>query len=298
MENRNSYFIVGLFFCIVLVFAIFFVLFMKSNGNKDEYTDYYIETKELPSGIKKDSQVKFIGVPVGIVQDIYFSDPKTATIELKIMVKKGLPIKKDSMAIVEIQGITGLANINITKGSINFNPNEKKVIKMGQGILERFSDRAEDLSKKITSSLSKINTLLSDENLNNISSTLKDLNRFSSNLASDENIRKINETISNTNKIISNLNKENLKELISDMKLFLNKATILVESLKDFQDILAKKANDGQFDFKSIVSPTLQNTDDTLNEIINAANEFKNMLFRLENNPYEFFFKDNSKDKK
>ena len=47
MENKNSYFIAGLFFCLVVGFIGIFLLFMQGYNSK-ETRDYYIVTKELP----------------------------------------------------------------------------------------------------------------------------------------------------------------------------------------------------------------------------------------------------------
>ena len=91
MENKNSYFIAGLFFCLVVGFIGIFLLFMQGYNSK-ETRDYYIVTKELPNGIKKDGEVRFIGVPVGHIRDIYFRDPRSATIEIWISIDDNLPI--------------------------------------------------------------------------------------------------------------------------------------------------------------------------------------------------------------
>ena len=52
----------------------------------DDYRSYFIKTTSLPSGIKRDSTVKFIGVDAGSVKDIRFADEKEALIELELSV--------------------------------------------------------------------------------------------------------------------------------------------------------------------------------------------------------------------
>ncbi|CUU76428.1 putative ABC transport system periplasmic substrate-binding protein [Campylobacter hyointestinalis] len=300
MESKSSYFIAGAFFCIVMIFAVVFLLFMNKNGNAEEYRSYYIQTKELPNGIKKDAQVRFIGVPAGIVKDIYFSDPKTATIEIKLSIKKDLPIKKDSVAVVEIQGISGIASINISKGSTEartFAADEKPVIFMEQGLLAKIGDNAVNVSHRLNLTLSKFGELLSDENIKALSQTLDSINKFSSFLNSKENLEHIKTILSSTNKTASALSKIKFEELANQLNAFLVDANRQAKLLEQTQKLLAKKIESGEYDFKSIISPTLQNTNDTLSELNGLIAEIQNTLFRLEDNPYEFFFKDTG-DKK
>lgn len=300
MESKSSYFIAGAFFCIVMIFAVVFLLFMNKNGNAEEYRSYYIQTKELPNGIKKDAQVRFIGVPAGIVKDIYFSDPKTATIEIKLSIKKDLPIKKDSVAVVEIQGISGIASINISKGSPEartFTTDEKPVIFMEQGLLAKIGDNAVNVSHRLNLTLSKFGELLSDENIKALSQTLDSINKFSSFLNSKENLEHIKTILSSTNKTASALSKIKFEELSNQLNAFLVDAKRQAKLLEQTQMLLAKKIESGEYDFKSIISPTLQNTNDTLSELNGLIAEIQNTLFRLEDNPYEFFFKDTG-DKK
>lgn len=301
MESRSSYFVAGLFFCLTLGLLVFFLLYMNISGNKSENRYYYIETKELPNGIKKDSQVRFIGVPAGFVNDIYFSDPKTATIEIKMSIKKDLPIKKDSLAVVEVQGISGIAYINIGKGSNNsgvFNENEKAVIKMGEGLLAKIGNSAISLSENIEQSIARIELLLSNENINNIALILNSINKFTSTLTNEQNLNNINGTLKNLNLISENISKLNYEPLISNINSFLLGAQKSTKTFEMSQIELLKKLKSGEYDFKSVLAPTLQNTNDTLIELQSLIYEIKNTLFRLEDNPYEFFFKDRRGDEK
>ncbi|ANE35584.1 lipid asymmetry ABC transporter MlaABCDEF, periplasmic component MlaD [Campylobacter iguaniorum] len=301
MESRSSYFVAGLFFCLTLGLLVFFLLYMNINGNKSENRYYYIETKELPNGIKKDSQVRFIGVLAGFVNDIYFSDPKTATIEIKMSIKKDLPIKKDSLAVVEVQGISGIAYINIDKGSNEsetFNENEKAVIKMGESLLAKIGNSAISLSENIAQSIARIELLLSNENINNIALALNSINKFTSTLANEQNLNSINATLKNLNLISDNISKLNFEPLIGNINSFLLGAQKSTQTFEISQAQLLKKLQSGEYDFKSVLSPTLQNTNDTLMELQSLIYEIKNTLFRLEDNPYEFFFKDRKGDEK
>ena len=54
----------------------------------------------------------------------------------------------------------------------------------------------------------------------------------------------------------------------------------------------------GNYDIKEILSPTLHETSLTLMEFKKMLREFQNALFRLEDDPYDFFFRDTQKQKR
>ncbi|MEE3777345.1 MlaD family protein [Campylobacter sp. CX2-4080-23] len=286
MENRNSYFIVGLFFCLVVGFMGVFLLFMQGHNGKD-MRDYYIVTKELPNGIKKDSEVRFIGVPVGYVKDIYFSNPSLATIEIWLSVDDNLPIKIDSKAIVERSGISGIAHINITKGSDEvrvFDKKERAELMMGEGLLDKIGSKTANLTDSLDRIANKIDISLKQENIDKLINSIDRLNSLMNVIASYENLEKIDNIISNINGITSDLNGANLQNVILNLDKTIN-------SVGGTWASIDSRVKDGQMDFKSIVAPTLNLATDSISQLNDLLIQIKNNLNNLEDNPYEFFFK-------
>ncbi|MBE6429264.1 MULTISPECIES: MlaD family protein [Campylobacter] len=286
MENKNSYFIAGLFFCLVVGFIGLFLLFMQGYNSKDK-RDYYILTKELPNGVKKDTEVRFIGVPIGHVKDIYFSDPSSATIEICLSVDANLPIKVDSQAIVERSGISGIAHINITKGSDSariFNKNERAQISLGEGLLDKIGSRTANLAVSLDKIANKIDLVLKDENLDKLLNSIDRLNAFMNTIASDDNLIKINEFISNLHSITQDIKSANLAQVLANLDKTINDIDVAWNNID-------KRIQDGQIDFKSMLSPTLNSAQQSIDNLNDLLLQIKNNLNNLEDNPYEFFFK-------
>lgn len=286
MENRNSYFIAGLFFCLAVGFIGLFLLFMQGYNSKNT-RDYYIVTKELPNGIKKDGEVRFIGVPVGHIRDIYFSDPNSATIEIWLSVDDNLPIKTDSQAIVERSGISGIAHINITKGSDTartFSKKERAEISLGEGLLDKIGSRTANLTESLDKIASKIDGALRQENLDKLLNSINKLNSLMNIIASDENLVKINGTIANLHAITQDLNGANLGALLVN----LDKT---ITNINTAWNNIDEHIKDGQIDFKTMLAPTLSSAQHSLDELNDLAEQLRNNLNNLEDNPYEFFFK-------
>lgn len=286
MENKNSYFIAGLFFCLVVGFIGIFLLFMQGYNSK-ETRDYYIVTKELPNGIKKDGEVRFIGVPVGHIRDIYFSDPRSATIEIWLSIDDNLPIKTDSQAIVEHSGISGIAHINITKGSDTarvFNKNERAQISLGEGLLDKIGSRTANLTESLDKIASKIDEALRQENLDKLINSINKINSLMNVIASDKNLDKIDGIIDNLHVVSQDLNRADLDKLAAN----LDKA---INNINTAWNNIDKRINSGQIDFKTMLAPTINSAQQSIDELNDLAEQIKNNLNNLEDNPYEFFFK-------
>lgn len=283
MENRNSYTIVGLFVMLIGAFLGIFMWWMLTRTEANEtYRSYFIHTKELPVGIKEGADVKFIGVNAGIIKKIDFIDMKNAIIEIELSIKDKLPISKDSVAKVESQGISGISFINITQGSGEiFNENEKKpIISLDKALLDKIGKKAEVISDQVSETIYKINMLLSNQNIDKINKILTNLETFSEKLNDKKMTKNIYTAIDEFIKF--------QKTMDNSAKKFNN----FIDNLNKTQNKISARIDNGDFNIREILNPTLSNAQTTLNEFNKALIEFESALFRLEDNPYEFFFKD------
>lgn len=283
MENRNSYTIVGLFVMLIGAFLGIFMWWMLTRTEANEtYRSYFIHTKELPVGIKEGADVKFIGVNAGIIKKIDFIDMKNAIIEIELSIKDKLPISKDSVAKVESQGISGISFINITQGSGEiFNENEKKpIISLDKALLDKIGKKAEVISDQISETIYKINMLLSNQNIDKINKILTNFETFSKKLNDEKLTKNIYTAIDEFIKF--------QKTMDNSAKKFNN----FIDNLNKTQNKISARIDNGDFNIREILNPTLSDAQTTLNEFNKALIEFESALFRLEDNPYEFFFKD------
>ena len=279
---------------------------MGGYGKKaDDYRSYFIKTTSLPSGIKKDSTVKFIGVDAGTVKDIRFADEKEALIELELSVRKDIPIRTDSTASAEIQGITGIGYLNISRGSMDsplFDKNKKAYIGLEASFFDKIGNRAEYLTQNLESTFKNINKFLSDENAAKFSSILVSVDEAAKKINAGN--LDINATIANANEVLSNANltlnelKKALKNASGTLEFvnsFTTKATDAAQALKNLQTAIAEKIKSGEYDVKDALNTIGDETERTLLSFQKLISDFRNTLFRLEDDPYDFFFKDTQK---
>lgn len=117
MEPKGNYLLVGLFVAVLGTAVLIGVLWlgkMDYRGVNDRYEAYF---RESVAGLSVDSTVKYRGVDVGRVKNIALNPDNPEEVRLTLDIAKGTPIKTDTVAVLETQGLTGLATINLTGGS-------------------------------------------------------------------------------------------------------------------------------------------------------------------------------------
>ena len=298
MENRNSYTIVGMFFMACLTaFAIFIWWMTSKNNTKVDFKEYYIHTTELPSGLKVDSMVKFIGVPAGSVSDINFVDDKNALINITMKIREDLPIKADSVASIEVQAISGVASINISRGTKDFASGQKPILQLEESLFSKLGNNAENITLKINQTLDKVDNFFSPENIAHVESVLKNIDKFTQVLTDEEGLSEVDSIVKNVKNFTDTLNKTDTKELVKNLNRLISNANQVfvsansaITGYNSLQELIAKKAKDGEYDLRNTVGPLLREASDFLNGFDKTLREFRGALQRLEDNPYEFFF--------
>ena len=298
MENRNSYTIVGMFFMACLTaFAIFIWWMTSKNNTKVDFKEYYIHTTELPSGLKVDSTVKFIGVPAGSVSDINFVDDKNALINITMKIREDLPIKADSVASIEVQAISGVASINISRGTKDFTSGQKPILQLEESLFSKLGNNAENITLKINQTLDKVDNFFSPENIAHVESVLKNIDKFTQVLTDEEGLSEVDSIVKNVKNFTDTLNKTDTKELVKNLNRLISNANQVfvsansaITGYNSLQELITKKAKDGEYDLRNTVGPLLREASDFLNGFDKTLREFRGALQRLEDNPYEFFF--------
>jgi phospholipid/cholesterol/gamma-HCH transport system substrate-binding protein len=116
MESKASFAIVGLF-VLLLGVAMVSSLFWLFGGGRGPTATYIVETTESVSGLTQSAAVKYRGVDVGRVSSIAIDPQDPEIVVLTLEVAPTVPIRVDTRAQLEFQGLTGLAFVNLIGGS-------------------------------------------------------------------------------------------------------------------------------------------------------------------------------------
>ena len=117
METRANHLLIGGFVIATVVAFLGFVVWMAKIEIDQEFERYDIYFEGSVSGLSVAGEVRYKGVPVGSVQEIVI-DPKVPNrVRVTIKVGASTPIKEDTVAQLELQGITGVSYVQLTGGS-------------------------------------------------------------------------------------------------------------------------------------------------------------------------------------
>ena len=197
METRASYLIVGAFVLALIAGAFGFGLWITRANLSETNVLYYINFTGSVSGLQVGSQVQLRGVPVGNVTDIAIDERNIELIQVTVAIRPGTPIKTDTVAQLQLQGITGLSFIQLSGGTQNAPPLEpafgkrRPVIPSVPSPLERVFENVPQVTAQIVELAGRLNDLLNDQNRRAIGDVLANLDTLTGSLAeSRQNISK------------------------------------------------------------------------------------------------------------
>ena len=116
METRDNYAVVGFFTLLVILAAFGFVYWMAQYGRGGPMADIVIRIPGSANGLSVGSPVRFNGIAVGSVRSLAIDadDPKFSVAFTEV--NEDAPIYTSTKAILEIQGLTGAAYIELSGG--------------------------------------------------------------------------------------------------------------------------------------------------------------------------------------
>lgn len=117
MEPKVNYVLVGLFVVLLGLTLAGVVVWLGKGDYRGVYDRYYAYMHESVAGLSVDGTVKYRGVEVGRVKEIILNPENPEEVRLTLDIVRGTPVKEDTVAVLETQGLTGLATVNLTKGS-------------------------------------------------------------------------------------------------------------------------------------------------------------------------------------
>lgn len=121
VETKVNYTIVGLFVILLFVALVAGILWLSGGAQyRKTYDHYLVYMNESVAGLNLNAPVKYRGVDVGRVKRISLDQGERVRLELDI--ERGTPIKENTTAVLKVQGLTGIAQIELTGGTRNAQP--------------------------------------------------------------------------------------------------------------------------------------------------------------------------------
>jgi phospholipid/cholesterol/gamma-HCH transport system substrate-binding protein len=120
MEEKVNLAAVGAFVLILGTALIGFTLWLSSSQDYGvTYDLYHVYMEESVSGLNLNAPVRYRGVEVGRVRKIMLAPGNVEQVQLTLAIVSGTPVKTDTVAVLQTQGLTGLASVDLLGGNRN-----------------------------------------------------------------------------------------------------------------------------------------------------------------------------------
>ncbi len=184
METRASYIIVGIFTLLVLLGGVVAVIWIAGVELDEDVAQYDIYFKGSVTGLKPGNQVRYRGVPFGVVTTMRIDPENVERIKVTVEVPRKPRIKSDAVAALEYQGITGIAYVQISGGTqkapalARKTGQKRPVIPSKASQLEQLFETAPELINRFIALVDRANRLLNPKNQASLAKTLVNIESF------------------------------------------------------------------------------------------------------------------------
>ena len=263
MERNANYALVGFASLALFVGLVVFIVWLARVQFSHEYSLYDIVFVGPVRGLSDGGEVHFNGIKVGEVSKIALDKTDPKKVIARVRVTSDVPIRQDSYATLEPQGITGVNYIQITAGTTT-KPLLKDVTPSGK--VPIILTRSSALSDLLEGSGTVLNA------------TVEALNRVNR-VLSDDNIKTLTATIHDVQAVTAEARKR--KELLADADATIKSVDQAAQSIKQLSDSSNALVNgDGK--------RTLREAADAAEQIKAAATDTRAMIAKLQGPTSDF----------
>ena len=182
MERNANYALVGVIATVLSIALFVFIVVLAGNRLSRDYDMYDIVFQGPVRGLAQGGEVHFNGIKVGEVSKISLDPHNPQLVIARARVTSDVPIRKDSYATLEPQGITGVNYIQITAGTAT-----KPLLKdtVPEGDIPRMASQKDALSdilagggfvlQRTVEALDRVNQVFSDQNIKTLAAMLSDV---------------------------------------------------------------------------------------------------------------------------
>ncbi len=276
METRANYALIGAFTLAVVVAAFLFVYWFTDMGSSKKRQTVDIVFSGSVSGLSVGSSVLFNGIPVGQVVNIRIRPEDPRQVEARAQVNDGTPVRSDTVARLEYQGLTGAASISLRGGDprspeLTTRDNDDfPEIFAEQSDFQELLETARSIAARANDLVGRMDNILNrnEESINNI---VKNVETFTGALGGNsEGINKFMSQIGDTGQVA------------------LEGVQSAATSIKTLADNLDSKLKEISAGLTRFTGTGLQQYQNLAVEAQKSLNELNRVLRGIERNPQQF----------
>lgn len=250
MQSKINYTLIGLFTLILGALLIIIPIWLVTGLSDKQYKTYLVYMNESVAGLNENAAVKYNGVDVGQVIKISLNPTNPQQVKLLLNIDENILIHEDTVAILNTQGLTGIAYLGLKGGSSNsplvkVKPGERyPAIKSAPSLLFRLDETLQHLTLSIQRVSKDMQNLLSEKNLQSAENILLNLDKISGTLATNSSqieaslkqlplaIKRFDQTTLQTTQVINAFTQQVLPNTINELQ-HLNALTMKLNQAAD-----------------------------------------------------------------
>jgi phospholipid/cholesterol/gamma-HCH transport system substrate-binding protein len=207
METRAHHLMIGSFAIGISVLTVLFLMWIGKFEFSRQYAVYMLRFEGSVSGLSKAADVLYNGIKVGEVTMLEIDPERPSHVIVYVQVERKAPVKTDSYASLETQGLTGVAAIQLAGGTKDAKPLVAKEgqdypeIETRKSVFQQLFAGAPELINRGNAVLDRLTTFLNPGNQEKFGMTIQHVERLTNNLAKASD--KFDSIASNLDKIIA-----------------------------------------------------------------------------------------------
>jgi phospholipid/cholesterol/gamma-HCH transport system substrate-binding protein len=186
METRANYILIGVFALLSILGTLAFFIWLASVQVNKQYETYGILFDDV-SGLDASGNVSFNGISVGRVIGLRISEQDPSKVFTTIEIEADVPIRSDTVAQLQSQGVTGVSYISLSGGTpsappLTANEGGVPIIPSRRSTVQTLVEDAPDLLAEATKLLSQFQSIVGPENQAYVTNILRNLDDSSGRL--------------------------------------------------------------------------------------------------------------------
>ena len=217
METRANHVVIGSFVLVVVIGLFGFVLWLAKIEIDQEFAYSRVTFVEAVSGLSLGGDVRYNGIPVGAVTAIEIARDDPSKVQVTLEVARETPVRADTVAKLELQGITGVAFIQLGGGSAAAGPpkpgpnGELPLLRSERSAIQAFFAGAPELINRAIILVEAVTKLANEDNREAFGNILTNMDDLSSRLAKrgpelEQMLGDLQQIAGQTNQLMGRLN--------------------------------------------------------------------------------------------
>ncbi|MCB1625091.1 MAG: MCE family protein [Pseudomonadales bacterium] len=305
VEREGNYAAVGAFVLLVIALASFFVYWYAGGRDRRDNVRYEIYFGGSVSGLNRGSAVRYLGVDVGRVADLRIDHRAPDRVQVIADIDESAPISDTTVAELSLQGVTGLLYIDLLADRGNKTLMEPvpsdvyPVIRSVRSNLDLFLASLPELVGRASSTIDRLNAIMSDKNIASITTTLTGLETTAS--ALPETTHQLGALMTDLRATSAEIRAAAIsvrtlgEDAGPDLAAAAERVRVVADNLANTTTKLDAMIAENRTDIRSLLRDGLPEFERLLSDSRKAANEFRELSQSLKNEPSQILFQPRSR---